>query len=113
MKLTKFEIEEGQRIPFGWAVSHRDFLRQTTVCYPIGIHFIVRWSRNIFFWLMQVGYPSWNQGREHKLYVAGMLGERKYHKGLEKQAYIAGQEEAAIKNVEDVIKKLREEEEGE
>jgi len=103
------EQEEGERLPNGWAISHRDFLRQVSIAYPIGIHFLVRWGRNIFFWLMKAGYPSWRQKQEHKLYIAGMLAERKYHEGLEERAYKAGQEEAAIQNVTDVIKKMREE----
>jgi len=108
MKL-QFIHHEGARIPTGWAVSHRDFMRQVTICYPIGIHFIVRWSRNLFYWLMSAGYPSWRQTLEHKIYLEGMLAERKYHKGLEQAAYRAGQEEAGIKNIEAVIKKMREE----
>jgi len=67
MRIGPFE-----EIPFGWAISHRDFIRNTKIAYPIGIHFIVRWSRNIFFWLMGVGYPSYRQQIEHKVYLAGM-----------------------------------------
>ena len=100
MKILKLEHEEGARIPFGWAVSHRDFLSQTTICYPIGIHFIVRWSRDIFFWLMSVGRPSWRQTLEHKIYVAGLeqgsSRERAMGKYREDRQFKLGLEEGRI-----------------
>ncbi len=68
----RFEKEEGQVMPRGYAVSYRDIRMQTTICYPLGIHFLVRWSRDSLFWLMRAGYPGYRQRIEHELYWDGV-----------------------------------------
>lgn len=69
--LTKFMKEEGMPMPWGYAVSYRDFRLQGRVCYPLGIHLVVRWSRDFTLWLMDVGYPGYRQRIEHEAFLAG------------------------------------------
>ncbi|KKN23497.1 hypothetical protein LCGC14_0904320 [marine sediment metagenome] len=65
-------IKEGMTIPRGYAVSYRDFLTESKVCYPIGIHLLVRWSRDLLYWLMRVGYPGYRQRKEQEMYSLGL-----------------------------------------
>jgi hypothetical protein len=65
-------IPEGGLIPRGWAVSHRCMNRDAAFAYPYGIHLIVRWLRDLRFWLMWVGYPGFQDETEHRLYVLGL-----------------------------------------
>lgn len=118
MRKLRFDHNEGELIPLGWAVSHRDFMRRVSVCYPIGIHFIVRWSRNILYWLMDKGYPSWRQELEHKIYLSGLqegeeAKERLIKYGIGKYSYNRGKaegyDEGLRQGQELVIRKLEEE----
>ena len=64
---TKEYVDEGLPLPRGYAVAYRDFLVNSKVCYPLGIHLIVRWARDLIFWLGRVGYPGYRQRHEQAL----------------------------------------------
>jgi hypothetical protein len=66
--LTKMYIKEGGVIPFGYAIAYQDFYRDVKVAYPIPIHFIVRWLRDLRFWLMSVGRPGYRERIEQELF---------------------------------------------
>ena len=68
MGLRHFK-REAELIPFGWAVAYRDFNTERSVCYPIPLHLLVRWARDIRFWLMTVGRPGYRE----KIEVAATL----------------------------------------
>lgn len=45
----EIEAREGAEIPNKfYGLAYRDFCRYKTVWYPLGIHLIVRWTRNIY-----------------------------------------------------------------
>lgn len=71
MKLS-YLIGEAQRIPWGYAISHRDFDTDWKVAYPIPLHFFVRWSRDVRFWLMSVGRPGYRERVERECYYKGV-----------------------------------------
>lgn len=70
--LTSQYIEQGGVIPKGYAVAYRDLRLQTEVAYPLGIHLIIRWSRDLLFWMMRVGYPGYRQRMEHEIFLIGV-----------------------------------------
>lgn len=53
--LCKKEIEEGERLPFGYAIAcieyEKNFCR---IAYPIGIHLIVGLCKKIYFWFAKL-----------------------------------------------------------
>ena len=75
--LTRYEKEEGETLPWGYAIAYRDFCIDRQVSYPIGIHFIVRWSRDLLFWISYVGYPGYRQRIEHEAWLKGRAFETK------------------------------------
>ena len=70
MNLT-YDKYEGECIPWGWAVSYRDFDRDVGVCHPIPLHLLRRWARDLRFWLMSVGRPGYRERVERIAYLAG------------------------------------------
>lgn len=72
----RYDKREGEEIPFGWAVAFRDFDRGCGVCYPIPIHFLVRWGRDLRYWLMRVGRPGYRERTEHAVFLRGLQQER-------------------------------------
>ena len=50
----KKEVEEGEALPFGYAIAYIDYPRGfRRIAYPIGIHLIVGLLRKIYFWLVR------------------------------------------------------------
>jgi len=41
--ILKKAIEEGDCIPTGFRIAYLDFHYQVAVCFPIGVHLLVRW----------------------------------------------------------------------
>ena len=75
-------VGEGERIPWGYGISYRDFERDTKVAYPLGIHFLVRWARDFRFWLMTVGRPGYRERYEQAVYHLGVEQGRRYEAKL-------------------------------
>ena len=69
--IRAFEKREGEMIPHWWAVAYRDFDRDVAICYPIPLHLIIRWLRDIRHWFMHIGRPGYAERREHELFMAG------------------------------------------
>lgn len=73
-------VSEGQRIPWGWGIAYRDFERDAKLAYPIPIHFLVRWARDLRFWLMTVGRPGYREKVESEFFRRGLdEGQRREH----------------------------------
>ncbi len=69
---TKEYVEEGNAAPRGYGLSYRDYLMNSTVWYPLGLHLIVRWARDFHFWLVKVGYPGYRQRAMHRVFLLGV-----------------------------------------
>ena len=83
MALVKY-AREGDMIPELWyAIAWRDFDTDRAVCYPVGLHFLMRWSRDLWCWVRGVGLPGYGdrlyikaQGRANKWALAALEQER-------------------------------------
>ncbi len=60
----KREIEVNCIIPFPLGVAYRDFIRGVTVCYPIPLNLIVRWTLRVYWWFGEYGEMSWKERAE-------------------------------------------------
>lgn len=51
MIFTKRQVYEGERLPWGYGRAY--YLPQTDamVCYPVPFNLVVRWLRNLYYWL--------------------------------------------------------------
>lgn len=58
MRLSHKRLYEGERFPWGYAPSYMDFIGDHVVAYPIGLHWIVRWFRALYFWVLRSGWPE-------------------------------------------------------
>jgi len=61
-------VNEGEAIPAGYAISYRDFACLRSAAYPIPLHFLVRWWRDMVCWIMVVGLPSYRDDFERRIY---------------------------------------------
>jgi len=77
-------IPDGMNIPRGYGLAFRDFQARQHVCYPLGIHLIVKTAAALY-WRFIYLYPSfWERAihrTEDKAYEDGY--NRGYVKGLE------------------------------
>lgn len=71
-KSMAMDIGEAEMIPRWYGIAYRDFDRDTKVAYPIIIHWIVRYGRDLLYWIRWVGYPSFRQEVEHKYFRLGL-----------------------------------------
>jgi hypothetical protein len=91
-------VDEGETIPPFYGVSHRDFARGASVCYPVGLHALVRWGRDLRAWVMWSGLPGYRERQELEWYRRGRaIG---YDNGL-KQGYVDGWQGCAEKLLAD------------
>ena len=56
--LARRELEEGNKVPWGYGLSYWRYESLTAVCYPILLHLIVRWCRDLWFWIVKAGFPG-------------------------------------------------------
>ena len=77
---------EGARIPLGYGPAWRDYEREFIVCYPLGLHLIMRWARDLRHWFMEVGYPGHYDQVTMARYVKG------YQRGFDNGREIGIQE---------------------
>ena len=68
LQKTKYE---GELFPTFYGPAYRDFDREVTVCYPLGLHLLMRWMRDLWCWLMVVGRPGYRENLETKAYCLG------------------------------------------
>lgn len=78
MRLTKKEIEEGQKIPFGYGRAYWDFSKDVRVVYLIPFNLIVVICRN-FYYLLVKGLRDKFSKLKRNIYQEGF--DRGYHKG--------------------------------
>ncbi len=72
------------RLNWFWACAWYDFNCDTAICYPLGIHWIMRWGRTAHIWLFRRWKPTW---WESQLSDANQKGRRyadeRYRKSFE------------------------------
>lgn len=97
-------------IPRWYAVAYRDFDRDCKACYPIPLHFFVRWERDLRFWLMRAGRPGYRERIEAEYYRKGLNVERAAHHRQEalvgEWAYKNGFEDGRRKAIDDGLAAL-------
>lgn len=86
------KIDLYERIPVGYAPAWRDWGSDRDVCFPIGLHWLVRWARAFWLWTLGPTHEETEMGkrlaRERKLaydrgYAFGwMAAKRQVVKGL-------------------------------
>lgn len=81
---------EGQYIPMGYGIAYRDFSRDVNIAYPLGLHFLVRWARDVHFWLMSVERPGYRERIELAAYQRGVAMMKQFHENHEAFAYKKG-----------------------
>jgi len=70
--VIKSRLVPGERIPKFYAVAYRDWERDFTVIYPIGIHWLVRWWRDLLFW-SRFSFKNKRHRMEEELFMRGYL----------------------------------------
>jgi hypothetical protein len=50
-------VSDGEMIPRGYGVAHRDIPRAESVCYPVPLHLPARWLRNLW-WVIRRARPG-------------------------------------------------------
>ena len=81
------ELVEGSRIPWGYGLSYRPFDRDVAVCYPVPLHLIVRWCRDLWFWIVKVGFPGTRSQWENEIV---RQTERRYQEAFRWPPYTRG-----------------------
>lgn len=71
MSIFRRRLAEGERVPYWWANTYYDPLTNYVICYPVGIHFLVRWWRDFRFWFWHLGHPGYRQRIEEAVWRAG------------------------------------------
>jgi len=68
------EICEGGEIPEGYGLGYRVRVRDSAVCFPLGLHLVARWARQAFYAFRFPRYLSqwergyirgWNDAKNH------------------------------------------------
>lgn len=76
MTFKKIRAEGGTMIPFGYGIAWRDFADNRQVMYPIPFNIIIRWLRDLHYWLMVVGRPGYREKVERIAYLNGKNSNR-------------------------------------
>lgn len=79
--------------PFLWSPAWHDWNTRQDVCYPIGLHWLMRWFREVWLWTL---YPGRYERREHEVYsrgwsegfAGGMAEGRRERKTLQSQEHL-------------------------
>ena len=64
-------VSEGGSPGRWYATAYKDFDKEVRVAYPIGIHLLVRWSRDLLYWIKLVGRPGYRERLEHEWFFKG------------------------------------------
>lgn len=84
----------GELIPRGYAPSYRAPDRDCVVCYPWGLHWLVRWARDLKFWIMYVGYPGFRDRTEFAIEARARKAADGWLETMRARGYRAGWEAA-------------------
>jgi hypothetical protein len=81
-------VPEGSMWPIGYAAAYDDWSRDPAqvVMYPIGIHFVVRYTRELLLWVRLLDLKA-SRGRALRLYEA-----RAYERGWKEGWFVGSQE---------------------
>lgn len=68
--ITDRQVCAGDTIPNWYGISYYDYAKNTAVCYPFGVHLLVRWGHSLYWWLV------WKRPsrRENDIQHAGLEG---------------------------------------
>lgn len=72
----KIYLRQGEVIPSTHRVAYYDFLRDFAICYPVGIHLLVRLARRIWEWSFKYS-PSKMEMKMREQYKNGQLYGRR------------------------------------
>lgn len=93
MRLQRL-VPWGEFIPRGYAPSYRAIDRDCVVCYPWGLHWLVRWARDLKFWIMRAGYPGYRDRVEFAIEARARKAADGYLEVYRARGYRAGWEAA-------------------
>lgn len=65
------KVLEGESAPFGHGYAYRDFITRTTISYLVPFNFIVRWIRDLWFWLI-MKRSGYQEKIERRFYHTGL-----------------------------------------
>lgn len=49
--MLKRLVRPCEMAPWGYGLAYREFNMNVAVCYPVPLNLVIRWARNLFFWL--------------------------------------------------------------
>ena len=79
-----------EKIPLGYVPAWEDWHRKRAVCYPIGLHWLMRWMRSFWHWTLG---PTARDRREYQIHQKG------YDAGFQ-AGVVSGEEEGQRKACE-------------
>lgn len=71
MIITSREYAEGARIPFWWGVSYLSWESDRAICYPIPLNLLIRWSRDLYYWIKATRRFGWRDNQVIDAYARG------------------------------------------
>lgn len=54
----RYEVTEGEELPWCYGAAFIRWENNTTVCYVLGWHFVVRYSRRFWIWVRRLGFDE-------------------------------------------------------
>ena len=72
LRIPRYRLEEGERIPWGYGLAYYDFAYAQAVCYPIPLNLIVNVCRKIYWKLAKPSFPKW-ESELAKAYQRGLV----------------------------------------
>ena len=94
MRIAHCRIAEGGRIPRGHGRAYTDFATGHEVCFPLPFNWLVRWARQLYWWLV---WPK--KDAMEKVFAAGVKRGREGLRESNERAYQRGVDEANEKQV--------------
>lgn len=65
MRISKFRLEEGERIPKGMGIAWWDYNRLEAVIFPVPFNIVLNWFRELWYKIVLFG----NKGRMNRLLI--------------------------------------------
>lgn len=88
MRKMKVLLRQGEIIPKTYRVAYYDFTGDFAICYPAGIHLLVRLARRIWEWSFKYN-PSKLEMQMREQYKNGQLYGRRQVEEFYEFAYLA------------------------
>ncbi len=57
--MMKKTIPDFESIPQWYGVAYYDHLMRWSICYPFGVHLLVRWAHSLYWWLVWKRPQAW------------------------------------------------------